>query len=67
MLYEDIYDKRIDSLNSKLDNRSNVILLNKIKNDVTDAYAKGKISEQHYNLLNEKISGYANKQESVNL
>ena len=46
MLYEDIYDKRIDSLNSKLDNRSNVILLNKIKNDVTDAYAKGKISER---------------------
>ena len=28
--------------------------LNEIKDNIEDAYAKGKISEQHYNLLNKK-------------
>jgi hypothetical protein len=32
--------------------------LDKIKDDITDAYAKGKITEQHYSLLNERISDY---------
>ena len=27
-----------------------------IKDDIEDAYSKGKISELHYNLLNKKIS-----------
>jgi hypothetical protein len=30
--------------------------LDEIKNDITDAYAEGKISEQHYILLKEKIA-----------
>jgi hypothetical protein len=30
----------------------------KMKNDITDAYAEGKISEQHYNILDGKISDY---------
>ena len=39
--------------------------LNHIKNDITDAYAKGKINELHYNLLNKKISDHENNQESI--
>jgi len=40
--------------------------LDKIKNDITDAYAEGKISEQHYKLLNEKLSDNKNNQQSNN-
>ena len=29
--------------------------LDTLRRDITDAYAKGKISEQHYTLLNKKI------------
>ena len=51
--------KRIDSLKNggKLDQNSNdyAILLDKIKNDIIDAYAKGKINELHYTLLANKI------------
>jgi YVTN family beta-propeller protein len=53
ILYEEIYRKRIDSINGK---NSNGISLDKIKDDVKEAYAKGNINEQHYDLLNEKIS-----------
>ena len=56
--YEEFYKKRIDSLNGgKLDQNSNdyAILLDKIKNDIIDAYAKGKINELHYTLLANKI------------
>jgi hypothetical protein len=31
-------------------------LLNNIKDDITDAYAKGKLTDQYYTLLNAKIS-----------
>jgi YVTN family beta-propeller protein len=68
MIYEEIYNKKIRLLNSEFgdssrsSNRSNGILLDKIKNDIADAYAKGKISDQHYNLLNNKISDHENKQ-----
>ena len=54
MLYEKIYKKRIDSLNGKGD-------LDAVKNDITSAYAEGKINELHYNLINEKISDYDKK------
>jgi hypothetical protein len=37
---------------------SNGIEWDKIKNDIADAYAAGKLSEQHYNLLKDKISDY---------
>ena len=37
-----------------------------MKNDITDAYAKGKISELHYNILNEKISKAANDKNKRN-
>jgi YVTN family beta-propeller protein len=49
-LYEEIYKKRIDSLN---DNKK---LLCEIKNEIRDAFAKEKINEQHYKLLIEKVS-----------
>jgi hypothetical protein len=32
--------------------------LNQIKYDIEDACAKGKISEMHYNLLNNKIESF---------
>jgi uncharacterized membrane protein len=51
VVYEEIY-KKIDSLNGK---DSNGIILDKVKDTIKDAYAKGRISEQHYQLLNEKI------------
>jgi YVTN family beta-propeller protein len=64
ILYEKIYKNKIDSLSGKSDS-SNGILLEKIKNDVTDAYAEEKISEQHYNLLNAKICDFKNNQEHI--
>jgi uncharacterized membrane protein len=57
VLYEEIYKKKIDSLNRK---NSHGPLLDKVKDDIKDAYAKGKITEQHYKLLNEKISDSKN-------
>ena len=57
VLYDEIYRKRIDLLNGRHD-RDSDRLLNQIKNDIEDAYAKGKISEQHYNLLNKKIESF---------
>jgi hypothetical protein len=40
--------------------------LDKIKDEINDSYAKGKISEQHYKLLNEKLSDNKNIQQSNN-
>jgi hypothetical protein len=39
---------------NKLDH-NDIAPLDKINVDMSDSYAKGKISEQHYNLLNKKI------------
>jgi YVTN family beta-propeller protein len=57
VLYEEMYDKRINSLYGK-SHKENHMLLDKIKTDLTDTYAKGKISEFHYNLLNKKLTEY---------
>jgi hypothetical protein len=46
------HHKRISSLYD--DNKSDhndIAPLDKIKIDISDAYAKGKISDQHYNLI----------------
>ena len=59
MIYEEIYKKKIDSLKGK---NANGILLDGVKENIKDAYAKGKINEQHYKLLNEKISDHKNNQ-----
>jgi YVTN family beta-propeller protein len=59
ILYERAYKSKIDSLDGKVDGKNNRIELEEIKNDITDAYAEGKISEQHYNLLKEKIANFS--------
>ena len=53
--YQKIFKKRIDSIIS-----SDIEDFSKIKNDIKDAYSDGKITELHYNLLNEKISDMFN-------
>jgi hypothetical protein len=58
ILYEEIYKKKIDLLNGKD--------LDKIKDEINDSYAKGKINEQHYKLLNERLSDNKNNQQSNN-
>ena len=37
--------------------------LNDLMVEITDAYAKGKITEEHYSFLNGKISDCNNKQQ----
>jgi YVTN family beta-propeller protein len=59
ILYEEIYKKRIDS------SVGNVVTLDKIKDDIEDAYAKGKLIEQHYKLLIERISNSPHDQQSA--
>jgi YVTN family beta-propeller protein len=55
--YRDIFKKRIESITDP-----NTEAVNKIRNEITDAYSDGKITELHYNLLNEKISDiFSNK------
>ena len=58
ILYKQIFMRRIDSIDSIPDNNNKIKLLAKIKNDISDAYSKEKITELHYNLLKEKISDY---------
>ena len=61
VLYHEIFDKKIES-SKRLSNRNenSETLLENIKEDIANAYSKGKISELHYNLLNEKISDMIN-------
>jgi uncharacterized membrane protein len=56
ILYELTYKNKINSLNGGENNR---IEWDEIKDDITDAYAEGKITEQHYNLLKEKIANFS--------
>jgi uncharacterized membrane protein len=56
VLYEEIYKKKIDAINKYRDDSMRTEILNNIKEDITDAYAKGKLTDQHYSLLNAKIS-----------
>ena len=55
--YQEIFKKEIGSLTylSEKDKELNVI-----KDNIEDAYAKGKISKQHYNLLNKKVESFVN-------
>lgn len=63
ILYEEIYKKKIESLIFKNSNR---ILLDGVIDNIKDAYAKGKINEQHYKFLIEKISNSSNNQKPIN-
>jgi YVTN family beta-propeller protein len=60
VLYEEIFKKRIDSLNNLPEN-DKVKLSDEIKDDISDAYSKEKISELHYTLLKEKLSNFEKK------
>ena len=55
--YEEIFKKRIDSLNNLPENDKGKLLV-KIKEDISDAYSKEKINELHYTLLKEKLPNY---------
>lgn len=60
ILYQEIYNKKLDSLNhssSSAEGRS----LQKIKDKILDVYSKGKMNELHYNLLIQKISEFKNE------
>jgi YVTN family beta-propeller protein len=57
VLYEELFRRRIDSLNGTLENNK-AKLLAEIKDDISDAYSKERINELHYTLLKEKVSNY---------
>jgi hypothetical protein len=57
ILYQELFRRRIDSLNTLPEN-DNGKLLDEIKEDISDAYSKDKISELHYTLLEKKLSNY---------
>ena len=57
ILYQELFNERITSLNSLPENEKGKFLA-EIKDDISDAYSKGKISELHYSLLKEKLSNY---------
>jgi hypothetical protein len=37
--------------------------LDKLKTEISDAFAEGKISDQHYNILNNMISDYQTRKD----
>jgi hypothetical protein len=56
-LYEDIFRKRIDSLNgTSSSKRPSEEQLARIRNEVEYAFSKGKINEKHYDNLKNEIS-----------
>ncbi len=55
--YQEILRKKIDSLNSLPENDRRK-QLHEIKEGISDAYSKEKISELHYTLLEKKLSNY---------
>jgi YVTN family beta-propeller protein len=61
VLYEEIHMKRIDSL---ISSNKDDGLLTTIKQEIDDDFAKGKISKEHYDLLNKKIESFENKDEN---
>src|SRR5215469_12541792 len=57
ILYGEIFNKRISSLDGLSENEKEKLLV-EIKDDISDACSKEKISELHYNLLEKKLSNY---------
>jgi YVTN family beta-propeller protein len=57
--YLEIFRKEIDSF-TNLSEEDKEKEVNEIKDNIEDAYTKGKISEQYYNLLNKKIESFVN-------
>jgi hypothetical protein len=60
ILYEKIYRKSIDSLDSPSDENTIEKQTSRIKNEIEQAYSEGRISELHYNLLNKRIESFMN-------
>ena len=58
IVYEEILGHKIDSLNKEIVDIDNEKMLDDIKNEITEVYAKGRITDTHYNLLNKRISDY---------
>ena len=57
--YQEIFKKEIDSF-THLSKKGKEKELNEIKDNIEESYAKGKISEQHYNLLDKKMESFVN-------
>ena len=56
LLYKEIYNKKIDSLDGFWDKENNnAELMENIKNDILDAIFKRKDRQLHYSLLKEKV------------
>src|SRR6476660_2644181 len=55
--YREIFTKEINSLNT-ISKNDKVEQLSRIKTDIEDAYAKGKINELHHKLLKERLENY---------
>ncbi|MGA9218329.1 MAG: YncE family protein, partial [Nitrososphaeraceae archaeon] len=55
--YREIFTKEINSLNT-IPKNDKVEQLSRIKTDIEDAYAKGKINELHHTLLKERLANY---------
>src|SRR6476620_9485731 len=55
--YREIFTKEINSLNT-IPNNDKVEQLSRIKTDIEDEYAKGKINELHHTLLKERLANY---------
>jgi hypothetical protein len=64
ILYEEIFRKKIDLLDSNpSNNKATQEQLSQIRNEAENAYSRGKISEKHYDLLNKAISSLESKEE----
>ena len=61
-LYDEIYEYKIRSIVKSHEADVNQVLLEKIKEDIANAYSKDRISKLHYDLLTEKISKMTSKE-----
>jgi YVTN family beta-propeller protein len=55
-LYQQIYNKRIESLDNLSAEKEKIKTMKVIKEDIADAFAKSKLNELHYTLLKEAVS-----------
>ena len=55
--YEEIYKKRMDSLNDLCEEEKEK-QISQIQDEIEEAYSKEKITELHYNLLQKKLSNF---------
>jgi len=55
ILFQELFKEKINSLKSILNIEDKEKQVGKVKDEITDAYSKGKLTELHYNLLKERI------------